>query len=218
ILADTYGIIVYQEQVMQIAVRMAGYTMGEADTLRKAMGKKIREMLVPHREKFVRQAVAKGYEQRLAKEIFELLVPFADYGFNASHACAYAQVGYQTAYLKRHHPVEYMAALLTSVKDDKDNKPFYLNAARLMSIPVLPPDVNESQVDFAPADGGIRYGLSAVRNVGVGAVQEIIRARTARGRFESFTDFCRKADTGVLHKKVLESLILSGAFDSLGYR
>jgi len=218
ILSATYGIIVYQEQVMQIAVRMAGYSLGRADLLRKAMGKKIRAELIPHREQFVQGAVERGYAERLAKEIFELIVPFADYGFNASHACAYAQVGYQTAYLKRHHPVEYMAALLTSVKDDKDNKPFYLNAARLMSIPVLPPDVNESQVDFAPADGGIRYGLSAVRNVGVGAVQEIIRARTEKGRFESLTDFCRKVDASVLHKKVLESLILSGAFDSLGYR
>ena len=146
-------------------------------------------------------------------------MPFADYGFNAAaRVRVRARSAYQTAYLKRHHPVEYMAALLTSVKDDKDNKPFYLNAARLMSIPVLPPDVNESQVDFAPADGDIRYGLSAVRNVGVGAVQQIIRARTEKGRFESFTDFCRKVDASVLHKKVLESLILSGAFDSLGYR
>src|SRR5437667_12896572 len=153
ILSATYGIIVYQEQVMQIAVRLAGYSMGEADTLRKAMGKKIREMLVPHREKFVRQAVAKGYEERLAKEIFELLVPFADYGFNASHACAYAYVAYQTAYLKAHHPVEYVSALLTSVRDDKDKKPFYLNAARLMGLKVLPPDVNRSQTYFTPIDG-----------------------------------------------------------------
>jgi DNA polymerase III subunit alpha len=218
ILADTYGIIVYQEQVMQIAVRMAGYTMGEADTLRKAMGKKIREMLVPHREKFVRQAVAKGYEERLAKEIFELLVPFADYGFNASHACAYAYVAYQTAYLKAHHPVEYVAALLTSVRDDKDKKPYYLNAARLMDIKVLPPDVNDSQLYFTPSNGDIRYGLAAVRNVGAQAVQAILDARTEGGRFTSFTDFCRRVESGVLNKKCLESLILAGAFDSLGYR
>src|SRR5262249_24697023 len=218
ILASTYGIIVYQEQVMQIAVRMAGYSLGRADLLRKTMGKKIRAELIPHREQFVQGAVERGYPERLAKGIFELIVPFPDYGINPSHSCAHPQVGYQTAYLKRHYPVEYMAALLTSVKYDKDNKPFYLNAARLMSIPVLPPDVNESHVDFAPAEGGIRYGLSAVRNVGVGAVQEIIRARTEKGRFETLTDFCRKVDASVLHKKVLESLILSGAFDSLGYR
>src|SRR6266540_3937493 len=140
VLKDTYGIIVYQEQVMQVAVRMAGYTMGEADTLRKVMGKKIRELLPPHRKKFVEGAVARGYEPKTAEQIFDLIVPFADYGFNASHACAYAFVAYQTAYLKRHHPVEYMASILTSVKDDKDRKPYYLNACRLMAIEVLPPD------------------------------------------------------------------------------
>jgi DNA polymerase-3 subunit alpha len=220
ILRDTYGIIVYQEQVMQVAVRLAGYTMGEADTLRKVMGKKRRELLPPHREKFVQGAVARGEDPRKAEEIFELIVPFADYGFNASHACAYAYVAYQTAYLKAHHPVEYMAAILTSVKDDKDRKPFYLNACRLMGIEVLPPDVNESELDFAPVPTGepkIRYGLSAVRNVGEGAVQQIIRARETEGAFTSFADFCRKVDPSVLTKKVLESLILAGAFDSLGY-
>jgi DNA polymerase III subunit alpha len=154
----------------------------------------------------------------LAQEVFDLLVPFADYGFNASHACGYGFIAYQTAYLKAHHPVEYMAALLTSVKDDKDKKPFYLNACRLMGIRVLPPDVNESDIDFTPADGEVRYGLSAVRNVGAGAVAQIIEARRTRGAFETFTDFCRKADPGILHKKALESLILAGAFDSLGYR
>ena len=217
ILSGTYGIIVYQEQVMQIAVRMAGYTMGQADFLRKAMGKKIREQLIPHRNTFVQGAVKRGYTERLAQEIFDLIVPFADYGFNASHACAYAYVAYQTAYLKAHHPVEYMSALLTSVRDDKDKKPFYLNGARLMGIRVLPPDVNESQTYFTPSDGDIRYGLAAVRNVGTGVVQGIIQARTEKGPFETFTDFCRKVDGGVLHKKCLESLILSGAFDSLGY-
>ena len=217
VVADTYGIIVYQEQVMEIAVRMAGYTMGEADLLRKAMGKKIREQLIPHRERFVNGCLEHGYDRRLAERIFDLIVPFADYGFNASHACGYGLIAYQTAYLKAHHPVEYMAALLTSVKDDKDRKPFYLNACRLMGIEVLPPDVNDSDLDFTSADGAIRYGLSAVRNVGAGAVAQIIEAR-AEGRFESFTDFCRRVDPGVLHKKVLESLILSGAFDSQGYR
>jgi DNA polymerase-3 subunit alpha len=217
ILRSTYGIIVYQEQVMQIAVRLAGYSMGEADTLRKVMGKKIRAELIPHREKFLQGATGHGYPARKAEEIFDLIVPFADYGFNASHACAYALIAYQTAYLKKHHPVEYMAALLTSVKDDKDNKPFYLNAVRLMGIRVLPPDVNRSQMDFTPADGEIRYGLSAVRNVGEGIVQQITESRREKGPFESFTDFCRKVEPGVLHKKVLESLILAGAFDSLAY-
>ena len=220
VLRNTYGIIVYQEQVMQIANRMAGYSMGEADGLRKAMGKKIRELLVPHRETFVGQCVERGYQRRIAEDIFDLIVPFADYGFNASHACAYAYVAYQTAYLKAHHPVEYMSAILTSVKDDKDKKPFYLNACRLMGLEVLPPDVNESVLDFAPVPGGeprVRYGLSAVRNVGSGAVGQIIEARRAKGGFVSFADFCRKVDPGVLTKKVLESLALAGAFDSLGY-
>ncbi len=217
ILSRTYGVIVYQEQVMEVAVRMAGYTMGQADLLRKAMGKKIREELIPHRETFVKGAVAGGYDERLAQDIFDLIVPFADYGFNASHACGYALIAYQTAYLKAHHPVEYMAALLTSVKDDKDKKPFYLNACRLAGITVLPPDVNASDIDFTPADGAIRFGLSAVRNVGAAAVAQIIEARAAKGPFDSFTDFCRKVDPGVLHKKVLESLILAGAFDSIDY-
>jgi DNA polymerase-3 subunit alpha len=217
ILKGTYGIIVYQEQVMQIAAAMAGYSMGEADLLRKAMGKKIREILIPHRQQFVQGAIERGYSDRLANEIFDLITPFADYGFNASHACAYAYVAYQTAYLKANHPVEYMSALLTSVRDDKDKKPFYLNAARLMGLKVLPPDVNRSQTYFTPIDGEVRYGLAAVRNVGEGVVAQIMQARQEGGPFESFTDFCRRVDPGVLNKKCLESLILAGAFDSLGY-
>jgi len=182
------------------------------------MGKKIREELIPHRNTFVAGAVERGYDSRLAESIFDLIVPFADYGFNASHACAYGYVGYQTAYLKRHYPIEYMSALLTSVEGDKDDKPFYLNAARLMNLKVLPPDVNESAEHFTPTGEDIRYGLAAVRNVGEGAVQQIIRARTEQGAFETFSDFCEKVDASVLHKKSLESLILAGAFDSLGYK
>jgi DNA polymerase-3 subunit alpha len=164
--------------------------------------------------------VERGYDRGLAERIFDLITPFADYGFNAPHACAYAYVAYQTAYLKAHHPVEFLSAMLTSVKDDKDKKPYYLNACRLMGLQVLPPDVNESEMDFTPApdgEGTIRFGLSGVRNVGGGAVAEITRARSARGAFRSFSDFCRKVEPGVLTKKVLESLILAGAFDSLGY-
>jgi DNA polymerase III subunit alpha len=217
-LRDTYGIIVYQEQVMQVAVTLAGYTMGEADTLRKAMGKKIREMLIPHQQKFIEQCVERGHERKAAEDIFDLITPFADYGFNASHACAYAYVAYQTAYLKAHHPVEYMSAVLTSVKDDKDRKPYYLYACRGMGLDVLPPDVNGSELDFTPAAGGaIRYGLSAVRNVGEGAVLQVLDARSRKGDFASFADFCRKVEPSVLTKRVLESLVLAGAFDSLGY-
>jgi DNA polymerase-3 subunit alpha len=199
---------------------MAGFSMGEADTLRKAMGKKKLDVLMPFKEKFIAGAVAKGYPQKLAADLFEMIVPFADYGFNASHACAYGYVAYQTAYLMAHHSVEYMSAILTSVKDDKDRKPYYLYACRGMGIEVLPPDVNESETDFAPAKGdvrAIRYGLSAVRNVGEGAVARIIEARRAEGAFASFSDFCRKVDPGVLTKRVLESLVQAGAFDSLGY-
>jgi DNA polymerase-3 subunit alpha len=220
VLKDTYGIIVYQEQVMQTAVAIAGFSMGEADTLRKVMGKKIREKVAAQREKFVAGAVAKGVERRAAEGLFEYVEPFADYGFNASHACAYGYVTYQTAYLMAHHPVEYMAAILTSVKDDKDRKPYYLYACRGMGIEVLPPDVNESDMDFAPAPGdrrAIRYGLSAVRNVGSGVVQGIIEARANGGPFGSFADFCRRVEPTSLTKRVLESLIFAGAFDSLGY-
>ena len=206
---------------MQIAVAMAGFSMGEADTLRKAMGKKKIEYLMPFKERFVKGAVDRGYAERSAADMFEMFVPFADYGFNASHACAYGLVAYQTAYLMAHHPVAYMAAILTSVKDDKDRKPYYLYACRAMGIEVLPPDVNGSTHDFAPAgddDQAIRYGLSAVRNVGDAAVQQVMEARASKGRFESFSDFCRKVDPSVLTKRALESLILAGAFDSLGYR
>ena len=212
--------MIYQEQVMQVAVALAGFSMGEADTLRKAMGKKKLDVLMPFKEKFIAGAVDKGYPRTLADDMFDMIVPFADYGFNASHACAYGYVAYQTAYLMAHHPVEYMAAILTSVKDDKDRKPYYLYACRGMDIEVLPPDVNESETDFAPAPGGvpaIRYGLSAVRNVGEGAVTKIIEARRADGAFTSFSDFCRKVDPGVLTKRVFESLAQAGAFGSLGY-
>ncbi|MDP9296927.1 MAG: DNA polymerase III subunit alpha, partial [Actinomycetota bacterium] len=220
ILRSTYGIMVYQEQIMQIAVRMAGYSMGQADELRRVMAKKKRELIQPERVKFTRGCLEAGYPEGLARSIFDLIEPFADYGFPAAHACAYGYIAYQTAYLKAHHPVEFMSAMLTSVKDDKDKKPYYLNACRLMDVEVLPPDVNESELDFTPAPAGepkVRYGLSAVRNVGGGAVQQILAARKEKGAFTSFADFCRKVDPGVLTKKVLESLILSGGFDSLGY-
>jgi DNA polymerase-3 subunit alpha len=212
--------MIYQEQVMQVAVALAGFSMGQADTLRKAMGKKKLDVLMPFKEQFIAGAVGKGYPHKLAADLFEMIVPFADYGFNASHACAYGYVAYQTAYLMAHHPVEYMASILTSVKDDKDRKPYYLYACRGMGIEVLPPDVNGSETDFAPAPGAepaIRYGLSAVRNVGEGAVAKIIEARGRDGAFTSFSDFCRKVDPGVLTKRVLESLVQAGAFDSLGY-
>ena len=220
ILRTTYGVMVYQEQIMQIAVTMAGYSMGQADTLRKVMAKKKRELVSAERERFAAGCKAQGHPERLAKELFDLIEPFADYGFPAAHACAYGFIAYQTAFLMAHHPVEYLSAILTSVKDDKDRKPFYLYACRGMGIRVLPPDVNGSEMDFAPAPGdepAIRYGLSAVRNVGEGAVQQVLDARASKGSFTSFADFCRKVEPTVLTKRVLESLVLAGAFDSLGY-
>ena len=220
VLAHTYGVMIYQEQIMQIAVIVAGYSMGQADTLRKVMAKKKRELVGAEREKFVAGCRQQGHPDALGKELFDLIEPFADYGFPAAHACAYGFIAYQTAYLMAHHPVEYMSAVLTSVKDDKDAKPFYLYACRGMGLRVLPPDVNESQMEFAPAPGeepAVRFGLSAVRNVGQGAVQQVLDARAAKGAFTSFADFCRKVDPSVLSKRVVEALILAGAFDSLGY-
>jgi DNA polymerase-3 subunit alpha len=220
VLKDTYGVMVYQEQIMQIAVRMAGYSMGQADTLRKVMAKKKRELVGQERQRFVAGCVDQGISERLAADLFDLIEPFADYGFPAAHACAYGFIAYQTAYLIAQHPVEYMAAILTSVKDDKDRKPYYLYACRSMKIEVLPPDVNESDMDFAPAPGdrrAIRYGLSAVRNVGEGVVQAILDARRSGEPFDSFADVCRRVDPGALTKRVLESLIFAGAFDSFGY-
>jgi DNA polymerase-3 subunit alpha len=219
-LASTYGVMVYQEQIMQIAVTVAGYSMGQADTLRKVMAKKKRELVGAERGRFVQGCVAQGHPERLAKELFDMIEPFADYGFPAAHACAYGFIAYQTAYLMAHHPVEYMAAILTSVKDDKDRKPYYLYACRGMGIDVLPPDVNESDVDFAPAPGerrAIRYGLSAVRNVGEGGVRAIVESRAKGGPFTTFADFCRRVEPSALTKRVLEALIFAGAFDSLGY-
>ena len=220
ILKDTYGVMIYQEQVMQVAVVLAGFTMGEADTLRKAMGKKKLEVLMPFKEKFIAGAVAKGYEQRLAADMFDMIVPFADYGFNASHACAYGYVAYQTAYLMAHHPVEYMAAILTSVKDDKDAKPFYLYACRgWTSRSCRPTSTSPRWTSLAPRPGEPR-SATGCRRCATSARAPCSRscgARTEEGAFASFADFCRKVEPSVLTKRVLETLILAGAFDSLGY-
>ncbi len=217
ILGETYGIIVFQEQVLRMAVDIAGYSMGQADLLRKAMGKKIPEMMAAERERFVGGAVANGYDRGFADELFTLIEKFAGYGFNKSHSVGYGVITYQTAWLKAHYPVEYMAALLTSVKNNKDRLPQYLNECRVMGITVLPPDVNESDVDFTPRGDEIRFGLSAVRNVGEAVVQEILRARRDRGRFDDYRDFCRKVDLTALTKRVVQSLIEAGAFASLGH-
>ena len=215
ILGDTYGVMVFQEQVMQAAQRMAGFSMAEADSLRKAMGKKIPAVMKAQKEQFVAGCVASGYAQDLGEELFGFIEHFAGYGFNRSHSAAYALVAYQTAWLKAHHPAEYMAALLTGVKRDKDKTAIYLHECRIMEIAVLVPDVNTSESDFTAADDRIMFGLSAVRNVGEGVVHLIVAEREKNGPFASFHDFVDRVDVNVLNKRTVESLIKAGAFDSL---
>ena len=216
ILGDTYGLIVYQEQVMAIAQKLAGYSLGNADLLRRAMGKKKKEILDKEYVPFSEGMRASGYSDAAIKTLWEILVPFSDYAFNKAHTAGYGLVSFWTAYLKANYPSEYMAALLTSVKDDKDKSAVYLNECRRMGIKVLPPDVNESDSDFTPRGTDIRFGLSAVRNVGGNVVDGLIGARTSQGRFGGFDDFLEKVPIGVVNKRVVESLVKAGAFDSLG--
>ena len=216
VLGETYGIIVYQEQVMQVAGVMAGYSMEEADSLRKAMGKKIPAVMAEQEEKFVEGCVAQGHRRELARELFDLIGHFAGYGFNKPHAAGYGLVAYQTAWLKTHYPAEYMAALLTSAKRDKDRTALYLSECRSMGVRVLVPDVNSSESDFVARDGAIPFGLSAIRNVGEGVVELITEERKKNGTFESFQDFIERVDLSVLNKRTVESLIKAGAFDATG--
>jgi DNA polymerase III subunit alpha len=217
ILAETYGLIVYQEQIMRIAQKVAGYSLARADILRKAMGKKKREVLDKEYEGFADGMRANGFSQGAIKALWDTVLPFADYAFNKSHAAGYAMVSYWTAYLKAHYPAEYMAGLLTSVGDDKDKAAVYLADCRKLGITVLPPDVNESGLNFASVGADIRYGLGAVRNVGANVVSSIIRTRSDKGKFTDFSDYLNKIDIAACNKKVTESLIKSGAFDSLGH-
>ena len=227
ILADTYGLMIYQESVMRVAQRFAGYSLAEADSLRKAMGKKIRSAMAAEEEKFVAGVVANGYEEGLGTELFKIIEQFADYAFNKSHSYGYGLVAYQTAYLKANYPVEYLAALLTSVKGKLENASVYLNECRLRGIEVQVPDMNRSASDFTPVPhdaqpdtagpGRIVYGLSAVRNVGEGMVGRVIAEREANGPYASFMDFAERVDIEALNKRTIESLIKAGAFDSLGH-
>ena len=217
ILAPTYGLIIYQEQVMEIPQKLAGYSLGKADLLRRAMGKKKRSVLDAEFENFRDGMLANGYSPSAVKTLWDILLPFSDYAFNKSHTAGYGLVSYWTAYLKANFPSEYMAALLTSVRGDKDKSAIYLNECRRMGIRVLPPDVNESDADFTPVGTDIRFGLSAVRNVGVNVVAGLVAARESEGKFVDFPDFMRKVPIAVCNKRVLESLCKAGAFDSLGY-
>ncbi|UDY22474.1 DNA polymerase III subunit alpha [Nocardioides sp. Kera G14] len=218
VLGETYGLIVYQEQVMAIAQVLAGFSLGAADNMRRAMGKKKKEELDKQYAGFEAGMLERGYPKDAVKTLWEILVPFADYAFNKSHSAAYGVITYWTAYLKANYPTEYMAALLTSVKDNKDKMAIYLNECRRMKINVLPPDVNESLVDFAAVGNDIRFGLTAVRNVGLNVVEGIVAARQEKGRYVDFNDFLDKVPAVVCNKRVIESLIKSGAFDDLKHR
>jgi DNA polymerase-3 subunit alpha len=219
ILKETLGVIVYQEQVMQIANVLASYSLGEADLLRRAMGKKNAEEMAKQRDRFVSGAVAHGVAKDTAGDIFDQMDKFAGYGFNKSHAAAYALLAYQTAYLKTHYPVEFMAALLTSETSKPDSVVKYIGECREMGIRVEPPDVQLSGAQFTPHGEAIRFGLAAVKNVGGNAIESILKAREeAGGRFRSLWEFCEKVDLRLMNKRVIESLIKAGALDSLGAR
>ncbi|MBW3564551.1 MAG: DNA polymerase III subunit alpha [Acidobacteria bacterium] len=216
ILEETYGVIVYQEQVMEIAREVAGFSLGEADLLRKAMGKKKKEIMEEQREKFVAGAKARGYPEEKATEIFNFIEPFARYGFNKSHSVAYALIAYQTAWLKAHHPRHFMAALMSSEMDKTDSVVKFMGEAASLGISVLPPDVNESNEAFTVVGGDVRFGLAAVKGVGLGAVESILQARREQGRFESLLEFCEAVDLRACNKRVVEALIKSGSFDGFG--
>ena len=217
ILDTTYGLIVYQEQVMAIAQKVANYTLGEADLLRRAMGKKKKAELDKQYATFHDGMISNGYSEGAVKALWDILLPFSDYAFNKAHTAAYGLVSYWTAYLKAHYPQEYMAALLTSVGDNKDKLALYLNECRAMGITVLAPDVNESALTFTPVGEDIRFGMGAIRNVGANVVEGMVAAREEKGRYESFNDFLKKVPLQVCNKRTIESLIKAGAFDDLGH-
>src|SRR5712675_179608 len=218
ILQETLGVFVYQEQVMQAANKLAGYSLGEADLLRRAMGKKKAEEMAQQRERFVEGAAQRKFPPKKIEKIFDLMAQFAGYGFNKSHSAAYALLAYHTAYLKTHYPVEFMAALLTSVTGSTDDVVKYINECREMGIAVEAPDINVSDANFTPHGESIRFGLAAVKNVGGNAIESIVAARKKLGRFKSIYEFCENVDLRLLNKRVLESLLKSGAMDSLGRR
>ena len=219
ILKETLGVIVYQEQVMQISNVLASYSLGEADLLRRSMGKKSKEGMAVQRDRFMSGVAALGHPKSAANEIFDQMEKFAGYGFNKSHSAAYALLAYQTAYLKTHYPMEFMAALLTSETSKPENVVKYIAECKEMGIRVEPPDVQVSGAQFTPHGDAIRFGLAAVKNVGGNAIESIMKARAeAGGRFKSIWEFCEKVDLRVMNKRVLESLIKAGALDSLGKR
>lgn len=214
ILQNTYGILVYQEQIMQLAQKLAGYSLGEADMMRRAMGKKKREEMAKHEEKFIKGAVERGINREKAAEIFRLMAQFADYGFNRSHSVAYAYLAYQTAYLKAHFPAYFYASVLSHESQDSAKVYKYSNELRSAGLSLLPPDINDSDHGFTPLDNAVRYGLSAIKGIGTASVQAIIEARKL-GKFNSVLDFAERLEQGTVNRKGFESLITAGAFDSL---
>ena len=216
-LSDTYGVIAYQEQVMRISNVLAGFSLGEADLLRKAMGKKDPEVMARMRGKFVDGAVQKGHPEKKAAQIFDLMEHFAGYGFNKSHSTAYAFLAYQTAYLKANYPWHFAAALLTIESQNTDKLAVYLGECRERDIPVLPPDLNESQLRFTVESGrGVRFGLTAIKNVGEGAIESLLAVRAKHGRISSLHALCEDLELRLFNKRVFESLVKAGAFDSIG--
>ena len=216
ITGDSYGICIYQEQYMQIAKQLAGFEPAEAETLRRAIGKKIHELMASLKGKFLDGCAANDVTPAVADQLWKDMESSQDYSFNKAHAACYALIAYRTAWLKANHPCEYMAALISSVMNTKDRVPFYVNACDEMGIDVLPPDVNSSAVDFAVVEGKIRFGLNAVKNVGETAAQRIVAARDEGGPFESIWDFTERVDPQVVNKRSLESLVKCGALDSTG--
>ncbi len=216
VLEETYGVIVYQEQVMKIANILANYTLGDADILRRAMGKKIVEVMDEEKIKFMKGAIKNDIDEKKAEFVFDLMAKFAGYGFNKSHSAAYALISYQTAYLKAHYPAQFMAALLSCDMNNTDKVVLYINECREHSLEVLPPDINESLVDFSVTNDKIRFGLAAVKNVGKSALQSITEERNKNGKYTSLEDFCNRVDSRKVNSRVIESLIKSGSFDSVG--
>ena len=216
ILDPTYGVAIYQEQLMEISKRIGGFSPAQADDLRKAIGKKLKAKMEQLEPKFREGAAATGTSARVIDHLWSLMEKAGDYSFNKSHAACYALISYRTAYLKANHPVEYMAALISSVMDTKDKVPFYVTVANDMGIEVLPPDINESVLDFRGVEGRIRFGLNAVKNVGETAIRNIIEARNADGPFRDLFEFCERVDLGIVNGRAIESLLKSGAMDSIG--
>jgi DNA polymerase III subunit alpha len=216
ITSSTHGICIYQEQYMEIAKRLAGFSPAEADDLRKAIGKKIHELMASLKEKFIAGCSENGVAPKVARQLWEDMEKARDYSFNKSHAACYALIAYRTAWLRAHYPCQYMAALISSVMNTKDRVPFYVNSCDEMGIDVLPPDINSSQTDFAVVENKIRFGLSAVKGVGESATRAIVTAREEDGLFTSIWDFVERIDPGVINKRVLEALVKCGAFDSTG--